>query len=673
MNNPSLELVISLNVLEHLGINLYSNIPAVLSEVVANAWDADATEVSIDYDKDGREITIQDNGVGMSRDEVQNRFLVVGYRRRDEQPGNTKKLNRRPMGRKGIGKLSLFSIAKTVDVYTVKGNATSAFRMDVDEIKQQIEKGSNSKSGVYNPKEINAPADIPQGTRIVLSNLKKKGIHMNALKRRLARRFSIIGDKHDFQINVDGNPVSPADRSYFGMLRYIWVFGDNQELRGQCPRLDQKNGFNENPPLQHEDIRVTGWVGSVHQVSQLKDDSDTDGDSNLNRIAIFVRGKMMQEDILDDFGKRGVFSNYLVGELEVEGLDEYDGSGNPDIDVATTSRQKIVEDDPRYKTLCDLMSAEVSKIGSAWRKWRGEKGLELAKSIPAVQEWLTALSPDHKKKANAWLTKVGAIQGDDLEEKKRLLKHAVVAFEFYKANENLTALDSFDDEGLDVALELFDRLDEFEKSLYGQIVRNRIQVIKTLQEKCDKNDLEKAIQKHIYDHLWLIDSSWERATSSEFMEKTMNKIFADINPTLTAEELNSRLDIGYRLTTGKHVIVELKRPEALISLDDLTRQIAKYRFALLEALKQSGRANESVEFVCVLGRELKEHTKPTGDETIEKVLGAHNARIVYYKALLDQADKAYQDYLDAAKDADKLMQLISDIDDFSDDVGQEDE
>jgi len=238
MNNPPLELVISLNVLEHLGINLYSNIPAVLSEVVANAWDADATEVSIDYDKDGREITIQDNGVGMSRDEVQNRFLVVGYRRRDEQPGNTKKLNRRPMGRKGIGKLSLFSIAKTVDVYTVKGNATSAFRMDVDEIKQQIEKGSNSNSGVYNPKEINAPADIPQGTRIVLSNLKKKRIHMDALKRRLARRFSIIGDKHDFQINVDGNPVGPADRSYFGMLRYIWVFGGSQELRSQCTQLD---------------------------------------------------------------------------------------------------------------------------------------------------------------------------------------------------------------------------------------------------------------------------------------------------------------------------------------------------------------------------------------------------------------------------------------------------
>lgn len=36
---------ISLNIIEHLGINLYSNLPAVLSEIVANSWDADATEV----------------------------------------------------------------------------------------------------------------------------------------------------------------------------------------------------------------------------------------------------------------------------------------------------------------------------------------------------------------------------------------------------------------------------------------------------------------------------------------------------------------------------------------------------------------------------------------------------------------------------------------------------
>lgn len=46
-NNTKYQMTIDLNVLNHLGINLYSNIPSVISEVVANAWDADAEEVEV--------------------------------------------------------------------------------------------------------------------------------------------------------------------------------------------------------------------------------------------------------------------------------------------------------------------------------------------------------------------------------------------------------------------------------------------------------------------------------------------------------------------------------------------------------------------------------------------------------------------------------------------------
>lgn len=74
---------ISLNALEHLGINLYSNIPAVLSEIVANAWDADAQNVAVTVDKAKETITIEDNGAGMNRDGVIDRFLTVGFKRRE--------------------------------------------------------------------------------------------------------------------------------------------------------------------------------------------------------------------------------------------------------------------------------------------------------------------------------------------------------------------------------------------------------------------------------------------------------------------------------------------------------------------------------------------------------------------------------------------------------------
>ena len=40
--NPRYYMTISLNVLNHMGLNLYSNTPSVLAEVIANSWDADA-------------------------------------------------------------------------------------------------------------------------------------------------------------------------------------------------------------------------------------------------------------------------------------------------------------------------------------------------------------------------------------------------------------------------------------------------------------------------------------------------------------------------------------------------------------------------------------------------------------------------------------------------------
>ena len=62
--------------LNHLGINLYSNTAAVLSEVVANAWDADAKKITVEISAD--EIIIEDDGCGMTTDDINKRYLYVG-------------------------------------------------------------------------------------------------------------------------------------------------------------------------------------------------------------------------------------------------------------------------------------------------------------------------------------------------------------------------------------------------------------------------------------------------------------------------------------------------------------------------------------------------------------------------------------------------------------------
>src|SRR5688500_17783315 len=97
---PPYKMTLSLSVLDHLGRNLYSNIPAVMSEVVANSLDADATEVVIDIDQAKQVITICDNGSGMDQCDMNEKFLTVGYRRRDpEREGGPRKVVTERLGR----------------------------------------------------------------------------------------------------------------------------------------------------------------------------------------------------------------------------------------------------------------------------------------------------------------------------------------------------------------------------------------------------------------------------------------------------------------------------------------------------------------------------------------------------------------------------------------------
>ena len=123
-------------------MGLYSNAAAVLSEAVANTWDADAKLVEIDIGP--KVITIEDNGVGMDLDAINNRFLSVGYNKRATEGEKSK--NGRPfMGRKGIGKLALFSIAGTIEVHTRRANGERhAFKMVTKDIRTAVKAGKNT-------------------------------------------------------------------------------------------------------------------------------------------------------------------------------------------------------------------------------------------------------------------------------------------------------------------------------------------------------------------------------------------------------------------------------------------------------------------------------------------------------------------------------------------------
>ena len=636
-------MTLSLNVLNHLGINLYSNVPAVLAEAVANAWDADATKVGIVLDPAHDRIVIQDDGAGMTREDVNGKYLYVGYRKREIEPPRTPRFGREPMGRKGIGKLSLLSIAEIIAIETVKGDERNGFRMRLADIRRAIEE----RGSIYRPEPFVVADDGPSvGTCITLRQIKKRFPQAAAaLRRRLARRFSVIGP--EFAIEVNGVAVTIADRDYLDKVQYLWTFGsevEGREIAAQCTSLDE----HEHRSGETGAGTVRGWIGSVHAVGQLRDEF---GDT-LNRVTVMVRGKAAQEDILDEFAEGGVYSKYLIGELEAGFLDVDDQP-----DIATSSRQRIIEDDPRYEALSAFVKTQLKHIQSRWTDWRNRAGESRAAEIPAIGEWLGKLAPDQRSKARNLFGKINQLPLEEAE-RRRLFKHGVIAFESFRYKESLDALDAISVESIPALEQLFRDLDQIEATLYHQIVSERLQVIRALEEKVEENARERVIQQHLFEHLWLLDPSWERATDTPYMEQQVRNVFGRLDAGLSDEEKAGRLDIKYKTYSGKHVIIELKRADRIVGTYELASQVQKYRSAMMKILEEQRRPYEPFEFICVVGRQPRDWADPDGRQTSERTLQLQNCRIVLYQELLQNAQSAYKAYLDRSAQAGRIYDLI---------------
>lgn len=635
------EMHLSLNVLNHLGINLYSNVPAVLAEVVANGWDADAEKVTIDIQAD--EIVITDDGHGMTAADINDKFLFVGYERRKNGEAITPRFQRRVMGRKGIGKLSLFSIADVVEVQSARKGEKNGFIMSLPKIREQIDKDG----GVYEPDTIEEEKlVVKQGTRIVLKDLRKKLVNTEKfLKRRLARRFSVIGPKWHFEVEVNGKAVTPEDRDIAHKLQYLWYYGE----KGEAMRLQGKNLENAE---RREIPNVQGWIGSVLGAGDVKDDDE----ENLNRIVVMVRGKLAQEDILEEFNQGGVYTKYLMGEIHADFLDLDDRD-----DIATSSRQSVIKDDPRYEELKAAIKTELAYIKTSWNDQRGKKGETVALEIPAVADWYKELKGDDRRRAKDLFGRINQLTIDDDRQRRTLIKHGVLAFEGLRYRKNLDALQDLTVDNLKMFGKVFGEQDDLEATLYHQIITSRIEVVRTLQENVDDNVREKVVQQHVFNHLWLLDPAWERATQTQYMEQRVEKEFGKINARLSAAEKKARIDIKYRKTGGRHVIIELKRAGITTSGTKLLEQVTKYRNALDKLLDQDGRGNEVVEIICIVGKPLSDWETPDARRRVDQSLAAQDTRVVLYSELIENAYKAYQEYLDQRTHAGRVFQLISAI------------
>lgn len=162
-----------------LGNELIRNESIALLELVKNAYDADATMVSITMEKvdDQREgiIIIKDDGTGMDIDVIKNVWMQPGSDYRAKQLENnsvTEKFKRLPLGEKGIGRFAVHKLGNLIELVTRKYNSNEIYII--------IDWDKFSESKLLNEVRIDIHERKPEvfmnantGTMILLRNIRK--------------------------------------------------------------------------------------------------------------------------------------------------------------------------------------------------------------------------------------------------------------------------------------------------------------------------------------------------------------------------------------------------------------------------------------------------------------------------------------------------------------------
>ena len=160
--------------LRELGELLVGQAHIALAELVKNAYDADATRCRITIGED--DITVEDNGHGMSEEEFLQHWMTIGTRHK-EQAGISRSLRRQVTGSKGVGRLAAQFLAHRLEMTTVPEAAPRrqlVAKVDWDDAIQKDHLTEAQAHYQMQRRTARFPKKRPHGTRIQLQGLKQR-------------------------------------------------------------------------------------------------------------------------------------------------------------------------------------------------------------------------------------------------------------------------------------------------------------------------------------------------------------------------------------------------------------------------------------------------------------------------------------------------------------------
>ena len=598
MTQPKYVMTISRLTVDKLGVRLYDRVSAVIAEIIANSYDADATKVTVRApmgewlatkvakvitDK-GFVIEVVDNGVGMPPDEINDFYLKVGAeRRKDRKRGDRSKIFRRKvMGRKGVGKLAPFGVCRFVEVISAggkqviasnddRGYQTAHFILDREAILSDTDRPYlpelGDRDGQLSPRK---------GTTIKLRGFGYRRVPtMDDFERQLAQRFGLSSD--NWQITLADNTKQPSESTERDVGEFQVGTMERTTIKFETLVTNSSEKYQATGPdgaltdfqagFGHDSVfyPITGWVG--YSEKPYRDDL-------MAGVRIYCRGKIATQTRIFNMkaGFTGEYDvrSYLVGQLTADWLDS-------DEDLIRTDRQDILWSHDLGQAFEAWGQDLVRKIGALTREPRRKKAWEQFREASNIEAKITNEFP---------LDDQSAIRDSTLTIAKQLARTtAPENLDDQAYVDSLTDLSMLLGPHITLDQKLRDAVDEqhdalsvitvilkiarvAELSAFGQIAEDRIKVIRRVEQlKDDPDTLEAAFQKLIESAPWLIDPQWSPVAANQSFS-TLKTEFQKFYKNETGQTLdldpfelpNRRADFVLSNNDQCLEIVEIKKP-----------------------------------------------------------------------------------------------------------------
>lgn len=627
------KMTISRLTVDKLGVKLYDRVSAVIAELVANCYDADATLVEICapmgellstkqkgqvVDK-GFVLEVRDNGTGMTPTEVNGFYLIVGAERRsDPNRGDVSRVyKRKVMGRKGVGKLAPFGVCQEVEIITsggkkikgedingktIQGYLTAHLILKRGEILNKTDKPYHPVVG-----KLDETVSLNCGTIIKLKNFDHRWVpQFDDFERQLAQRFGLPSS--NWKIELFDSTKTPTDSSYSRTVGNFTVDKmEDTEVKFESVPSKKDKGLiyqtvdsygrvltDPSAGLNHEGVfyPITGWVG--YSKHPYKDDL-------MAGVRIYCRGKIAAQTHIFNMkaGFTGEYDirSYLVGELHADWLDENE-------DLIRTDRQDILWSHELGRAFEAWGQNLVKKIGSMAREPRKKKAWELFREKSRIEERIASAFPSDEQKAIrdntldiarsiSKTTREDELQ--DPEHVESVVQLSLLLGPHITLDQKLREAADSHDSPISAITGILRTARIAELSSFGKIADNRVNVIKKIQElKDDPSTLEAAFQKLITEAPWLINPQWSPLTSNQsfttlkieferyYKEKTGQEIVLNdfSNPSKRCDFVLSSMDKELQ-------IIEIKQPGHALQNDEMKR-INTYIQTMEEFLNEPG-------------------------------------------------------------------------------------